>query len=165
MISLLTFLGGPIGRWLVIIVLVMAAAGTAALKFYNSGIAHQQAEDAREVADANANSRRIEQDGRDRMNQLAIRHYKEESNANIENDRLRADLASGARKLSIRLSAPVPACEDRSTPTGSGSEARADIDPGTATALVSLTKRGDDAIRQSNALIDAYAVAQSVCGK
>jgi len=163
-LPILQFLAGPIGRWLVLGLLLAATIAAAGIKGYNAGYAANEAEYGREVAAANDRARAAERDGRERLAALATRHYQEETHARIENDRLRADLRSGTRRLSIAIAQP-PACADRAAAAESGAEARAELNPAAAEALVAITDDGDAAIRQANALIDAYAIAQRVCGK
>lgn len=163
-LSILGFLAGPIGRWLVIAVLVAAAVATAGIKGYNAGYAKHEAETSAEVAEANQRARTAEREAVSRMAKLAADHHQEKTHAQIEIDRLRADLRSGARRLSIAV-AGVPACTDPGAAAGPGTEARAELDPAAAESLVAITSDGDAAIRQANRLIDAYAIAAEVCGK
>lgn len=163
-LSLLNFFTGPIGRWLVIAVLIAAAVAAAGIKGYNAGYAKHEAETSAATAEANQQARTAEREANSRMAKLAAEHHQEKTHAQIQIDRLRADLRSGARRLSIAV-ARVPACTDPATAAGPGAEARADLDPAAAEALVAIAADGDAAIRQANRLIDAYAIAAEVCGK
>lgn len=161
---LLAFLTGRAMRWLILAGVVAAAAAAAYYWAYDAGYAKHEAETSAAIAEANQEARAAEAAASGRMAKLAAEHFQEVSNAKAEIDRLRADVRSGARRLSI-LVAGVPGCADSSVAAGSGREARAELDPATAEALVAIAGDGDAAIRQSNALIDAYAIAAEVCGK
>ena len=74
-------------------------------------------------------------------------------------DKAAKDLRTNIANGSLRLSIPVASCSavsDNSTASDQHSEARADIDPGYAQAIVAITERGDQAINQLNSCIDAY---------
>jgi hypothetical protein len=65
-------------------------------------------------------------------------------------------LASGSMQLSV----PVASCSAMpgdSPATGGNPEARANLDAGFSQSLVAITQRGDQAINQLNACIDAYS--------
>ena len=162
--ALLTFAAGPIGRWVVIGLLVAAAVAAAGLLAYNAGYAKHEAETTAEVAEANQGARDAERVASDRMAKVATEHRKVVSDAQTQIDRLRADVRSGARRLSV-VTAGLSACPDSGAAGGIVAEARTELAAETADALVAIAADGDAAIRQSNALIDAYAIAESVCGK
>ena len=94
---------------------------------------------------------------------LSDKLNKEKSRAQETQNRLVADIRSGAQRLSI-----AARCQPSSEPTpdapaapGSGATgARADIDPATAEALISIAADGDTAIRERNACVDAYNAAR-----
>ena len=163
--GLLSFVAGPFGRWVVISLLVAAAVAAAGLRLYNAGYAAHEAETSAEIAEANRRARMAERVATERMSQVATEHRKVVTDAQSKIDRLRADLRSGARRLSIPTVAGVSVCADSAVAGGSEREIRSALDPATADALVAIAADGDAAIRQANALIDAYAIAESVCGK
>jgi hypothetical protein len=68
---------------------------------------------------------------------------------------LRYGIADGSRVLRVAgtCSSNVP---NDSTSAGGNTEAICNIDPGAAQSIVRLTQRGDEAIMQLNACIDAY---------
>jgi len=72
---------------------------------------------------------------------------KEIEDAKKESDTLRADLLSSRRRLSVNIVRPQPS---GSTGVGDG-ETRADIDSRDAEAIIAITTRGDEAIRQLGA--------------
>jgi len=152
---------GFIARWAVLVMVVIAAAG---IKGYNAGYAKHEAEALAEIHAAETRARAAERKGVKDMAALATRHHLEKKHAEAEIDRLTRDLRSGARRLSVAL-ARVPSCADSTPAAGAGREERAELDPETAAALVAITHDGDTAIRERNQLIDAYAIAQEVCGK
>lgn len=75
--------------------------------------------------------------------------------AKLEAANLRASIAAGNKRLSVRT---VPGTCRVSTDTGTASmdheASRADIDPGDAADIIAILARGDEAIRQLNALQD-----------
>lgn len=96
------------------------------------------------------------------------RRTKEQKAADEQISLLQRDIASGARRVSLPAAnrAPIiPIGAPRSTTAPAARtepQAGCELSPGTANALVDIARRGDEAIRQSNALIDAYTAAQNV---
>ncbi|MDN5535639.1 lysis system i-spanin subunit Rz [Comamonas sp.] len=88
------------------------------------------------------------------LGQLLDRNQLEKADAKIAFDRLDSDLRSGALRLSVR--ATTQPGGNHSAATGPV-QARADIDPADAAALVRITEDGDNAIRDLNTCIDGYA--------
>ncbi|MNF98535.1 Bacteriophage lysis protein [compost metagenome] len=84
---------------------------------------------------------------------LDTEHTKAMTDAQATNNQLRADVAAGARRLSIKATCPAVR-----TAAGAArlddAEARADIDPASAERVVAITNDGDDAIRALNGLQD-----------
>lgn len=143
-----------------IVLAVLSAFGGGYWKGSNDEEARQQAE----VVRLNKEARETEQ----RMAEVAQTYAKTLRKANdvarIKETKLRTDLASGERKLFIPVKAPecaVPIAADAPAPSGD-TEARAELDGRTAQALVDLTSRGDQAIRQLNACIDTYEKVRSM---
>lgn len=96
------------------------------------------------------------------------RRAKEQAHADDQIKQLRTDLSTGARRLSIPTTAAcaLPA----GAATGSAGtvarvepEARAQLTEQAAQELVGIAADGDSAIRQLNAVIDAYAAVQAMC--
>jgi len=75
--------------------------------------------------------------------------HKDKEDAQKKINQLRADVASGAQRLSIRASCSA-------TATGGAAEARAELDPKTADDLIAITADGDQAIIELNSCIDLY---------
>lgn len=88
------------------------------------------------------------------LGQLLDRNQLEKADAKIAFDRLDSDLRSGALRLSIRTTAQ-PGSNHSAAP--GPVQARTDIDPADAAALVRITEDGDNAIRDLNTCIDGYA--------
>lgn len=80
---------------------------------------------------------------------VADQLHKDKEDAQQKINRLRADVASGAQRLSIRASCSA-------TATGGAAEARAELDSKTADDLIAITADGDQAIIELNACIDLY---------
>lgn len=142
-----------------------------------------QQNDAEHKAKADAEIAKIENDARDRLDAANDRvreasrfasqslvardaaHHKEQNDAKNNIDRLRAQLRTGAVRLSVPANpAGNPASSRDSATAGSpGTETRAELDRATAEALVTITADGDAAIIQLNAVIDAYEVIRTAC--
>lgn len=85
--------------------------------------------------------------------ELDNQHTQERERANQTNASLRADVATGQRRLSVLAATCAPA--GSSTAAGVGhAEARAELDPAAAERIVRIANDGDDAIRQLTALQD-----------
>ncbi len=92
---------------------------------------------------------RIESSMRDEAAATTAKLEKEKRDAQIKVDQLRADVAAGAVRLSVRAS-----CSAGSA--AGDSEARAELDPKTADDLIAITADGDQAIIELNSCIDFY---------
>lgn len=68
-----------------------------------------------------------------------------------------AAIDSGALKLRLKTTCPVPASPDTTVAAGSGGgEARTELDPAFGKALFAIAEEGDRAIRRLNACITLY---------
>jgi prophage endopeptidase len=68
-----------------------------------------------------------------------------------------AAIDSGALRLRVKATCPLPATADPTAPAGdSGGEASAELDRETAKALVAITDEGNRAIEKLNACISLY---------
>jgi len=125
---------------------------------YYSGKQNEYEHQQIEIARLNEQSREAEQ----RLGEVAQTYAetlrKSNDVAKAKETKLRADIATGERKLFIPVKAP--ACSvltpADTTVTSGNTETRAELDSGVAQALVDLTSRGDQAIRSLNACIDQY---------
>jgi prophage endopeptidase len=109
--------------------------------------AEQRDSQARRAAQA-------QQDAAATVAKIDQEHYEELRRAQTEIEQLRVAVVAGTRRLSIKATCPArgPGVPEAATATGVGDAAdRADIDPGAAARIVSLTDRGDTAIRQLKA--------------
>lgn len=88
------------------------------------------------------------------LGQLLDRNQLDKANAQEAFERLDDDLRSGALRLSVHTTAQPGG--NHSAAAGPV-QARADIDPADAAALVRITEDGDNAIRDLNTCIDGYA--------
>jgi hypothetical protein len=113
-----------------------------------------------EIAALNAKARETEQ----AMAQVAQSYgqtlRKANNVAKAKEDKLRADIASGERRLFIPVKAPecaVSAASDATIAVGDHSgTASAELDRKTAEDIVAITAEGDTAIRKLNACIQTY---------
>lgn len=92
---------------------------------------------------------RIESKMQDEAAATTAKLEKEKRDAEIKVNQLRADVAAGAVRLSVRASCSA------STAAGD-SEARAELDPKAADDLIAITADGDQAIIELNSCIDFY---------
>lgn len=109
-----------------------------------------------------AREKALRQADRDTFNQ----YREKDEEAHEKNDRLVADLRSGARRLRIPTVNPVcPAAPTAGGPASTNSEPQgyADVDPAVADNLIALTSRGDDAIRKHAAVVDLYNHLLEAC--
>lgn len=155
-------------NWLVLLVLI--AAAFLAYRLYQKGYsdgeaavtAEQRQQELRRSEAANRDLLRLISRTDRLAEQLATqgqRHKQEKTHAQAEIHRLRADVHSGALRLSVPTragtcaGAPGP---DGATTASNAAAPRAELDPAAAEALVAITADGDDAIRDLNACIERY---------
>ena len=141
----------------VILGIVLAVLSSFSAGYY-SGKQSEYARQQIEIASLNQQARETEQ----RMVEVAQTYAetlrKSNDVAKAKENKLRSDIANGERKLFIPVKAPAcPVHATADTTVASGNtETRAELDSGIAQALVDLTSRGDQAIRNLNACIDQY---------
>jgi hypothetical protein len=119
-----------------------------------------------EIAALNAKARETEQ----AMAQVAQSYgqtlRKANNAAKVKEDKLRADIASGERRLFIPVKAPecaVSAPSDTATSSGDNSgEARAELSGQVSESLIAIASEGDTAIRKLNACIDSYETMRTM---
>jgi prophage endopeptidase len=113
-----------------------------------------------EIAALNAKARETEQ----AMAQVAQSYgqtlRKANNAAKVKEDKLRADIASGERRLFIPVKAPecaISAASDTATASGDHiGETRAELSRSVADDLIRSASDGDTAIRKLNACIQTY---------
>ncbi|WP_368857197.1 lysis system i-spanin subunit Rz [Pseudomonas sp. 32_A] len=90
--------------------------------------------------------------------QLDTQHTQERERANQTNASLRADVATGNRRLSVLTAGLLAAGSASATGLGNA-KTRAELDAAAAERIVAIANDGDDAIRQLNALQDYVRTA------
>ena len=119
-----------------------------------------------EIAALNAKARETEQ----RMGEVAQTYgetlRKANNVAKVKEDKLRADIASGKRKLFIPVQAPdcaVSAPADAPVTDGDNSgETRAELSGQVSESLIAIAAEGDTAIRKLNACIESYETLRNM---
>lgn len=153
--------------WLAIIALCAAAyfAGnnTASSKYKAREVAANSAAKTK-LEEATDHVRETEKLMVQNLATLTDQHKKELQNETAKRNRFIADVRSGA----IRLSIPVitrsadATSDDPSVASGNQHQTRAELTPEAGITLAAIADDGDDAIRQLNSCIDAYAIAREV---
>jgi len=141
----------------VILTLICAFIGFG-YESYLIGIKHEEKRQQLEIAALNAKARETEQRMADVAQTYAQTLRKTNDVAKIKETRLRADIATGERKLFVSIKAPdcpIQTAAD-ATITSRNTETRTELDRGIAEALINITSRGDQAIRQLNVCVDQY---------
>lgn len=145
-----------------IIMAVLSAAGSGYYKGQHDENTRQQVE----IAALNAKARETEQ----RMGEVAQTYgetlRKANNVAKVKEDKLRADIASGKRKLFIPVQAPdcaLSAPADAAPATGDNSrEASAELSGQVSESLIAIAAEGDTAIRKLNACIESYETLRNM---
>ncbi|WP_432239902.1 lysis system i-spanin subunit Rz [Herbaspirillum robiniae] len=135
----------------------------AALATLKGEVATANADAANARADQAVRVLEAERKAHDGMQAIEDRLTKERDAAKNEKDAFIAGVRSGAIRLSIPVVGPVRAGAsdaDAAATGGPGNEARAELTPAAAEFLDAIADEGDDAIRQANAVIDAYEAAR-----
>src|SRR5690606_3689124 len=139
------------------IVLALVATATALLYGwfeYQRGYANHETFAKLQTAIQNDMARAKEQAWQQKVNEMDALRTEENRNAQKVEAQLRADVADGKRRLSMRVTQPVCTAKDAKTTGLDNGATRADIDGQTAQDLIGLVIEGDQAIRQLNALQD-----------
>lgn len=145
-----------------IIMAVLSAAGSGYYKGQRDENTRQQVE----IAALNAKAREAEQ----AMAQVAQTYgqtlRKANNVAKVKEDKLRADIASGQRKLFIPVKAPdcpVSAATDAPVTDGDNSgETSAELSGQVSESLIAIAAEGDTAIRKLNACIESYETLRNM---
>ena len=138
-----------------ILMAVLSAAGGGYFKGQHDENTRQQVE----IAALNAKARDTEQNMAKVANTYAETLRKSQNAARTKETKLRADVASGALRLSIPTQSPL--CSPSVTPATAGSdngETRTESSGSTnvATDLLQIASDGDSAIRKLNLCIETY---------
>lgn len=108
---------------------------------------------AEQVQQALQENREIEKKLQADADAITVKYQKEQKDAQKTIADLRSRIADGSLRLSVRTESASGVSGGSGFEPGEG---RADIDRGTAQALVAITDRGDRAIRNLNQCIDRY---------
>ena len=143
-----------------ILLAVLSSFGAGYWKGKDAEYTRQQVE----IARLNQEARETEQRMAEVANTYAQTLRKANNVAKVKENKLRADIADGALKLRIPVKAPVcPVSASADSPAPSGdTETRAELDGRTSQALIDITARGDQAIRDLNTCIDQYEKVRSM---
>ena len=113
-----------------------------------------------EIAALNAKARETEQAMAQVVQTYGQTLRKANNVAKAKEDKLRADIATGERRLFIPVKAPqcaVSAASDTATASGDNSgETRAELSGQASDDLIRIASEGDTAIRKLNACIQTY---------
>jgi hypothetical protein len=144
----------------VILGIVLAVLGSFGAG-YSIGELNEYERQQLEIAALNAKARETEQAMAKVAQTYAETLRKANNVAKIKENRLRDDIATGALKLRVKASCAVPAATDTATASGD-TETTAELDGRVAQALVDITSRGDQAIRDLNTCIDQYETIRNM---
>ena len=136
-----------------ILMAVLSAAGGGYFKGQHDENTRQQVE----IAALNAKARETEQNMAKVANTYAETLRKSQNAARTKETKLRADVASGALRLSIPTQSPV--CSPSVTPATVGDnsgETRTELSGQVSETLIAIASEGDAAIRKLNQCIQTY---------
>jgi hypothetical protein len=136
-----------------ILMAVLSAAGGGYFKGQHDENTRQQVE----IAALNAKARETEQNMAKVANTYAETLRKSQNAARTKETKLRADVASGALRLSIPTQSPV--CSTSVTPATAGDnsgETRTELSGQVSETLIAIASEGDAAIRKLNQCIQTY---------
>jgi hypothetical protein len=110
-----------------------------------------------EIAALNAKARETEQNMANVAKTYAETLRKSQNAARTKETKLRADVASGALRLSIPTQSPVCSTSVATVAVGDNSgEARTELSGQVSEALIAIASEGDSAIRKLNQCIQTY---------
>lgn len=151
--AIISFLTGIRGYLIVALVCVVASL-LYGWHEYRQGYSDHETFAKLQTAVQNEIARAKEQALQEQVNELDAIRTEENRNAQKIEAQLRADVAAGIRRLSVRVKRPVCTAKDTKTASMDNGTARADIDGQDAQDLIGIIIEGDQAIRQLNALQD-----------
>jgi len=136
-----------------ILMAVLSAAGSGYYKGSEDEITRQQVE----IAALNAKARETEQNMAKVANTYAETLRKSQNAARTKETKLRADVASGALRLSIPTQSPVCSTSVTAVTAGDNSgETRTELSGQVSETLIAIASEGDAAIRKLNQCIQTY---------
>jgi prophage endopeptidase len=151
--TIMSFLAGIRG-YIIIVLVAVAAALLYGWIEYRQGYADHETFAKLQTAIQNDIARATEQALQKQVSDLDTLRSQENRNAQKIETQLRADVAAGIRRLSVRVQQPVCTTKDTKTASLDNGTTRADIDGQDAHDLIGIVIEGDQAIRQLNALQD-----------
>ena len=143
-----------ITRYLILALVSILGAQLYGWYQYRQGYADRETFAKLQSAIQNEVARTKEQALEEKNKELDTKHYEELRDAQKTIERLRADLAAGRRRLSVRVKRPVCPAKDTKTAGLDHGTTRAELDGQAAQDLIGIVAEGDQAIRQLNALQD-----------
>ena len=153
MTTILTFINGI--RGYIILTLVAVAAGLfCGWTEYRQGYADHETFAKLQTAVQNELARAKEQALQSEVNAMDNLRTEENRNAQKIEAQLRADVAAGNRRLSVRIKRPICTPKDTKASSLDNGTTRAELDGQDAQDLIGIMIEGDQAIRQLNALQD-----------
>jgi len=136
-----------------ILMAVLSAAGGGYFKGQHDENTRQQVE----IAALNAKARETEQNMAKVANTYAETLRKSQNAARTKETKLRADVASGALRLSIPTQSPVCSTSVTAVTAGDNSgETRTELSGQVSETLIAIASEGDSAIRKLNQCIQTY---------
>jgi len=136
-----------------ILMAVLSAAGSGYYKGQHDENTRQQVE----IAALNAKARETEQNMANVANTYAETLRKSQNAARTKETKLRADVASGALRLSIPTQSPVCSPSVTAVTAGDNSgETRTELSGQVSETLIAIASEGDAAIRKLNQCIQTY---------
>jgi hypothetical protein len=136
-----------------ILMAVLSAAGSGYFKGQHDENTRQQVE----IAALNAKARETEQNMAKVANTYAETLRKSQNAARTKETKLRADVASGALRLSIPTQSPVCSTSVTTATAGDNSgETRTELSGQVSETLIAIASEGDAAIRKLNQCIQTY---------
>jgi prophage endopeptidase len=143
-----------IARYLAITLVALTVGLLYGWQEYRQGYADHETFAKLQTAVQNNIARAKEQAWQEKVNEMDALRTEENRNAQKIEAQLRADVADGKRRLSIRIKQPVCTAKDAKTTGLDNGTTRADINGQDAQDLIGIVIEGDQAIRQLNALQD-----------
>ena len=116
-----------------------------------------------EIAALNAKTRETEQNMANVANTYAETLRKSQNAARTKETKLRADVASGALRLSIPTQSPVCSTSVTAVTAGDNSgETRTELSGQVSETLIAIASEGDAAIRKLNTCIQSYETLRNM---
>lgn len=153
-----------ISKWIIELLVVIGALAGTYFYGHHNGYQEKETEVAAQVAKANEETAKKDQESQAKINNLSTQLVKAQQNAAIKYQALSTSLASGAVRLRFPTASSGELPKDAGVASGSD-QGYTELDPRTAASLVALTHRGDDAIRKLNTCVDSYNHIKEIINK